>query len=110
MRAGSTQSHWRAVFLKADASDVMRKHGYSEAEVGFAQIRLVFHRIATIISSGDGCVSTLTEFFSFFCRAHREPLKSDAIVVDIGCIERLLGYQSAEVAESCASNLEMCKA
>ena len=88
----------------------MRKHGYSEADVGAAQIRLVSHRIATIISSGDVCTSTLTEFVKR-CRAHRESLKNDAIVVDLGCIARLLGYQSAEVAESCASHLEeMCRA
>ena len=48
-------------FLKAVASDVMRKHGYSEAEVGAAQIRLACHRIATIVSCGDGCTSTLTD-------------------------------------------------
>ena len=75
----------------------MRKHGYSEADVGAAQMRLVSHRIAT------------TEFVKC-CRAHRESLKHDAIVIDIGCVERLLGYQSAEVAESCASNLEMRRA
>ena len=88
----------------------MRKHGYSESDVGAAQIRLLSHRIATVISSGDGCICTLTEFVKC-CRAHRQSLKNDAIVIDIGCIERLLGYQSAEVAESCASNLEeMCRA
>jgi hypothetical protein len=87
-----------------------RRHEYSEADVGAAQIRLVSHRIATIISSGDGCISTLTEFAKN-CRTRREAFNNDAIVMDICCIERLLGYQSAEVAESCASNLEeMCRA
>ena len=51
-----------AGFWKAVASDVMSKNGYSEADVGAAQIRLVSHRTASIISSGDGCTSTLTEF------------------------------------------------
>ena len=45
----------------------MRKHGHNEAEVGAAQIRLVSHRIATIISSGDGSTGTLTEFVKLFC-------------------------------------------
>ena len=89
-------------FWKAVASDDMPKHAYSEADVGAAQILLVSHRIATIISSGDGCTSTLTEFVKR-CRTRREALKNDAIVMGIGCIERLLGHQWAEVAESCGN-------
>ena len=99
-------------FWKFVASGVMPKHGYSEADVGAAQIRLVSHRIATISSSADSCIGALTEFVKSF-RVHGEGLKNDAVVSDIGCIERLLGYQSAEIAESCASNLEetcrMCR-
>jgi hypothetical protein len=68
----------------------MRKHGYNEVDIGAAQIRLVSYRVATIISFGDGCTGTLTEFVKFF-RAHSEALKNDAIVSDVGCIERLVG-------------------
>ena len=97
-------------FWKAVASEVMPQNGYREADVGAAQIRLVSHRVATIISSGDNCTSTLTEFAEN-CHARREALNNDAIVMDVCCIERLLGYQSGEVAESCASNLEeACRA
>ena len=44
-------------FWKAVASDVMPKHEYSEADVGAAQIRLVSHRIATIISSATAALA-----------------------------------------------------